>query len=106
MLLAGDGMVELQRVAPERFIAERVESEGLAPFPHHAVGVVLDHFVEPPGHPRAQRVARRRDGPHGTDQPTAHSPCPAGRPGPARDTDPLRNPPWPDRSRTARRCTT
>src|SRR5207245_9259575 len=43
MLLAGDGMVELQRVAPERFIAERVESEGLAPFSHHAVGVVLDH---------------------------------------------------------------
>src|SRR2546430_8154925 len=32
MLLASDGFVELQRVAPGRFIAERVESEGLAPF--------------------------------------------------------------------------
>src|SRR5207253_5616826 len=87
MLLASDGFVELQRVAPERFIAERVESEGLAPFPHHAVGVVLDHLVEARGHPRAHRVARWVDGPDGTHEPNGHEHYPDRQPGAAWDND-------------------
>src|SRR5437667_7854339 len=93
MLLASDGFVELQRVAPERFIAERVESEGLAPFPHHAVGVVLDHLVEARGHPRAHRVARWVDGPDGTHEPNGHEHYPDRQPGAAWDNDSHGDPP-------------
>src|SRR3989449_9161975 len=49
VLLAGDRLVELERVAPERFIAEGVEAEDLSPFPHHARGIVLDHRIEARG---------------------------------------------------------
>src|SRR5438094_5686316 len=94
MLLASDGFVELQRVAPERFIAERVESEGLAPFPHHAVGVVLDHLVEARGHARAHRVARWVDGPHGTHEPNGHEHYPDRQPGAAWDNSSHGDPPW------------
>src|SRR3989441_4502791 len=94
MLLAADGFVELQRVAPERFIAERVESESLAPVPHHAVGVVLDHVVEAPRHPRAQHSARGVHRLHRTDQPNGHEPCPDRQPGAARDNGSHGDPPW------------
>src|SRR5438876_1200107 len=46
MLLAGDSFVELQRVAPERFIAERGESEDLSPVFEHLGRMVCDHLIK------------------------------------------------------------
>src|SRR2546422_5294556 len=54
-------------------------------FPYTTLFRSLDHFVEAPGHPRAQRVARWVHGPHGTDEANSHEPCPDRQPGTAWD---------------------
>jgi hypothetical protein len=38
---AGDRLVQLERVAPERFVAERLEAERVAPFFDRAAGLIL-----------------------------------------------------------------
>src|SRR5262249_23680892 len=44
--LAFDGLVQLERAAPERLVAERVEAEDPLPFLDHSSGVLTDAVVE------------------------------------------------------------
>src|SRR6266566_7284277 len=57
----------MQRVTPERFIAERVEAEGMSPIFEHLGRVVSDHVVKAPlvG---GERAASRRYPGHRRDQ--------------------------------------
>ena len=43
---AGNRLVELQCIAPERLVAERIESKSLPPVGDHAVGIFFDDAVE------------------------------------------------------------
>src|SRR2546426_342371 len=74
--LAGDRLVQMERVSPERLAAEGLEAEGASPLVEHLGGVVSDDLIEGPlaredrgdsrGHPGSgaeQRGGAGRDDP-------------------------------------------